>query len=123
MSEERTYWHGSGRSLAEMYASTTPDPTAWVYQVEPIGPVVGIPSRLKGSRAVQCERHDACERPDSHRGKCDLRMCASEGCPNPARNSDERFCSRHEDRATYERYWTATGEADRLRGTEEKAEG
>jgi hypothetical protein len=75
------------------------------------------------SRAVQCERHDACERPDSHRGKCDLRMCASEGCPNPARNSDERFCSRHEDRATYERYWTATGEADRLRGTEEKAEG
>lgn len=71
-----SYWHGGGRiegayvlnglevgtsrsgdvgvhvtterSLAETYASTIPDRTAWVYEVEPIGELVPVPSLVGG---------------------------------------------------------------------------
>lgn len=46
-----------------------------------------------------------CPYPYGHRGKCIVRMCEREGCPNKARNGLERFCTRHESIETYERYW------------------
>lgn len=80
-----TYWHGGGRiegdyvlngiavgtsrsgdtgvhvtterSLAETYASTIPDRTAWVYEVEPIGELVPVPSLVGGPTiSFRCER-------------------------------------------------------------------
>ena len=79
-----TYWHGGGRiegdailngvtagtsrsgadgvhvttdrSLAEMYASTVSG-TAWVYEVEPVGEVVPVPSLVGGPTiSYRCER-------------------------------------------------------------------
>lgn len=75
-----TYWHGGGRiagdvvlppgvtgrsrsgdagvhvttdrSLAEVYASTVRDRTAWVYEVEPVGPLEPVPSRVPGRPTV-----------------------------------------------------------------------
>ena len=44
------------RSLAEMYASTVAG-TAWVYEVEPVGAVVPVPSLVGGPTiSYRCER-------------------------------------------------------------------
>lgn len=42
----------TSRSLAETYASTVPGKTAWVYQVEPVGPVVPVPSAIPGAPTI-----------------------------------------------------------------------
>lgn len=40
------------RGLAEVYASTVPDRTAWVYQVELVGPLEPVPSNVPGRPTV-----------------------------------------------------------------------
>ena len=80
-----TYWHGGGRiagdevqagdttgatraagdgvyvttdrSLAETYASTIAEATAWVYEVEPIGELIPTPPLIGGPTiSYRCER-------------------------------------------------------------------
>jgi hypothetical protein len=76
MTESSSFWHGGGRitgdmilpshvtgvsrsgdvgvhvttarSLAETYAATVDEPTAWLYQVEPVGPLQPMPSSVGG---------------------------------------------------------------------------
>jgi len=60
------FWHGgtaivgdllvdvhvtTDRGLAEMYAATAKS-TAWIYEIEPIGPLEPVPPVLAGSRTV-----------------------------------------------------------------------
>jgi hypothetical protein len=75
-----TYWHGGGRilgdlvlpaevtgrsrsgddgvyvstdrHLAETYASTVDEPTAWIYEVEPVGPLTPVPSLIPGAATI-----------------------------------------------------------------------
>lgn len=50
--DERGVFVTSVRSLAEMYASTVPEATAWLYQVEPVGPLVPVPSEVSGGPPI-----------------------------------------------------------------------
>lgn len=56
---------------------------------------------------------DGCPYPYGHRGKCVVRLCERPDCQNRARNGAERFCSRHEERETYLRYWYEKHPEDR----------
>lgn len=38
----------TARSLAECYAATNPEATAWVYEVEPLGPLTPVPPMFGG---------------------------------------------------------------------------
>lgn len=48
----------TARVLAETYASTVDEPTAWIYRVEPIGALTPIPSLIPDSPTIsfRCER-------------------------------------------------------------------